>query len=101
MTPFAYRASGDAAIAALGLGPRHDTVGGKFEVAMLGERGRSGKIDAATWTGCNGQMCGRQCGPGRSVRLWVPCRFAVSGGHSCHLNDEEIEALRRVMGLVT
>ena len=43
-----------------------------------------------TWTGCNGQMCARDCGPGHSATLWVPCNFAVGHGHHVTLVDEEI-----------
>lgn len=80
----------------LGLGPRHDHTGTAYTAARIGQ-GLSAKFDAMTWTDCNGQRCAGHCGPGHSVRLWVPCRFAVGCGHSYHLDDKEIAGLTAVL----
>jgi hypothetical protein len=87
----------------MGTGPRHDRTGTDYATAGIGDPHDCGwyaKLDAMTWTGCNGQRCARDCGPGHSVRLWVACAFAVGGGHSFHLRDEEIMAVRDVLGKV-
>jgi hypothetical protein len=83
----------------LGTGPRHDRIGTTCASAGLGGPGWGGRFNAMCWTGCNGQMCARDCGPGRSIQFWVPCNFAVGLGHTCHLTEDEIAALQNVLGM--
>lgn len=79
-------------------GTGHDRTGSKWARADLGRRSKPlAWLEAITWAGCNGQMCARDCGPGHHVVLWVPCNFAVGGGHHITLADEEIAALRDVL----
>ena len=85
----------------MGTGPRHDRTGTEYAKAVIGDkRGRYADLEVMTWTGCNGQMCARDCGPGHHVRLWVPCRFAVGDGHWITLADAETTVLRDALGKV-
>lgn len=83
---------------AMGTGPRHYRVGSTYGAAQLGDPGRAARLKVMTWTGCNGQTCARDCGPGHSAVLWVPCNFAVGHGHHYTLSDGEIAGLRDVLG---
>lgn len=84
----------------LGTGPRHERTGTLVVAARVGGEDYRATLKAMTWTGCNGQRCARDCGPGHHVVLWVPCQFAVGHGHHYTVTDEEIARLRDVLRML-
>ena len=82
----------------MGTGPRHDRTGTVLITAHIGGEGYRATLEVMTWTGCNGQRCARDCGPGHHAVLSVPCQFAVGNRHHYTLSDEEIAGLRKMLG---